>query len=315
MVKCLTRRHKTFVCRKKRPALILARKHQRRVLPAPPGYGVGGAHNYYFSHMLNCIYDCRYCFLQGMFRSAHYVLFVNFESFQSDMEELLSHHPGEPVWFFSGYDCDSLALDGISGFTDAFLPFFTRHPLAFLELRTKSVRVSSLLRQAALPNVVTAFSFTPEKISRTLERNVPSIAKRLASLVRLQQNNWPVALRFDPLIYSTDFREQYARLFETVFAVVDTDSLHSVSLGAFRMPRNFYKNIARLFPEEPLFASAYYNTGGVAVYPLEIEHMMTDYCTEKILCHVPLQKFFHSTATTETVNVSQANVLLPSRMC
>ena len=28
--------------------------------------------DWYFSHMLNCLYDCRYCFLQGMSRNHCY---------------------------------------------------------------------------------------------------------------------------------------------------------------------------------------------------------------------------------------------------
>ena len=63
----------SFDLQKQKPSLILARKHGNLVLPVPEGFGIGDGPNYYFSHMLNCLYDCRYCFLQGMFRSAHYV--------------------------------------------------------------------------------------------------------------------------------------------------------------------------------------------------------------------------------------------------
>ena len=38
---------------------------RKLVHPVPATYGIGGDENYYFSHMLNCLYDCRYCFLQG----------------------------------------------------------------------------------------------------------------------------------------------------------------------------------------------------------------------------------------------------------
>ena len=40
--------------------------------------------------MLNCVYDCRYCFLQGMYRSANYVLFVNYDDFRVQIEESIS---------------------------------------------------------------------------------------------------------------------------------------------------------------------------------------------------------------------------------
>ena len=72
-------RSQNFRLQKKNPAIIIARKNKGHALAAPEGYGLGGEHNYYFSHMLNCIYDCRYCFLQGMYQSAHQVLFVNYE--------------------------------------------------------------------------------------------------------------------------------------------------------------------------------------------------------------------------------------------
>jgi spore photoproduct lyase len=71
--------------RKQAPALILAKKHGKKVLPAPEGYGFEQGSGFYFSHMLNCLYDCRYCFLQGMYRSAHYILFTNYEDFMHDI--------------------------------------------------------------------------------------------------------------------------------------------------------------------------------------------------------------------------------------
>jgi hypothetical protein len=102
------RKAQNFRLQKNRPALILAAKHEGFVLPAPPGYGLGMPCNFYMSHMLNCVYDCRYCFLQGMYRSAHYVLYVNFEDFKAAMAATVTTTDAATC-FFSGYDCDSLA--------------------------------------------------------------------------------------------------------------------------------------------------------------------------------------------------------------
>ena len=77
-----------FRLQKQKPALILAEKYQNFVLETPKGYGIGAERNYYFSHMLNCLYDCRYCFLQGMYQSANYVLFVNYEDFQAEIRQI-----------------------------------------------------------------------------------------------------------------------------------------------------------------------------------------------------------------------------------
>lgn len=279
-------KNQNFRLQKRRPALILARKHEQRVLPAPAGYGIGGRNNYYFSHMLNCLYDCRYCFLQGMYRSAHHVLFVNYEDFEADMADVLDQHAGEPVWFFSGYDCDSLALEPVSGFAAHFLPFFERHPDAFLELRTKSTQVRSLLDRAPLPNVVAAFSFTPEAAAEQWEHRTPNIDRRLQAAARLQQAGWPIGLRFDPLLQMPGFEAHHEALFRQVFAVLDPARIHSVSTGAFRMPRPFMKNIQRLYPDESLFAVALEDDRGMVSHPRERERAMQDFCLARLAEYV-----------------------------
>ena len=167
-----------FRLQKHRPALILAHKAGRRVLPAPDGYGIGGERNYYFSHLLNCPYDCRYCFLQGLYRSAHLVLFVNYEDFQQDIAAHIAADAPNTPYFFSGYDCDSLALEGITHFTADFLPFFADHPQAYFELRTKSVRIKTLLATQPLPNCVVAFSMTPPALADQFEVGTPPVARR-----------------------------------------------------------------------------------------------------------------------------------------
>ena len=141
--------------------------------------------------MLNCIYDCRYCFLQGMYPSAHYVLFINFEDFLSDINAKSSQCAPEPSWFFSGYDCDSLALDQISNFVPSFLPYFKDNPTAHLELRTKSVNIQSILKHEPLANIITAFSFTPDELGKQIEKGVPTVSSRIKAMQKLTQ---PVGL-------------------------------------------------------------------------------------------------------------------------
>ena len=204
-----------FRLQKQRPALILARKHKGLVQQAPPGYGVGGDSNYYFSHMLNCLYDCRYCFLQGMYRSANYVLFINYEDFLDEMDSFVM--PGRQTWFFSGYDGDSLALEPVTGFAASILPWFEQRPDAWLELRTKSTQTGSLLSRNPLPNIVTAFSFTPEPVWKATEHRVPTVEKRARAMTQLARAGWPIALRIDPLIWHHGYEKHYGELFLQLF--------------------------------------------------------------------------------------------------
>jgi spore photoproduct lyase len=286
------RKSQNFRLQKKKPALILAKKHKGLVLPTPKQYGIGAEHNYYFSHMLNCLYDCRYCFLQGMFQSAHYVLFVNYEDFIEDMQSMLSRHEKETVHFFSGYDCDSLALDPVTNFTAEFLPFFTKNPQALLELRSKSTQIRSLIKQEPIQNCVIAFSFTPDKIARALEHKAPSIEKRISAIIELQNAGWKIGLRFDPLIYTKNYAEEYTTLFNSVFSKLDADLIHSVSLGGFRLPKDYFRKLEKLYPEERLFSSPLEEEDNSISYPANIRNEMLEFCKDIILQHIANEKFF-----------------------
>lgn len=265
-----------FRIQKQQPALILAQKEGKRVFPSPPGFGIGSQQNFYFSHMLNCLYDCRYCFLQGMYSSANYIVFVNYEDFMEDIKTL-SDSAVSPIYFFSGYDCDSLAYEPVTQFVKEFLPFFHDLKNAFLELRTKSTNVKELLIQKSYSHCIVAFSFTPEEISEQIEHKVPSVNKRIQSMKNVAEKGWPIGLRFDPLIYHPEFKVLYQKLIDHIFKAISPDSLHSVSLGPLRFPEKMYHKIVELYPNDPLLTQPLYRQGKLFSYRKEVEHDMKEW--------------------------------------
>ncbi len=281
-----------FRLQKQQPALILAEKYNNFVLPAPLNYNIGGKNNFYFSHMLNCIYDCRYCFLQGMYRSANYILFINYEDFDRAIIDTANQRPDEQNYFFSGYDCDSLALEPVTRFIEHTLPVFRGLDNAVIELRTKSTQIRNLLETEAMANCVVAFSLSPDSLAQALEHKAPPLRKRLDALEKLQQAGWPFGLSFDPIIYCDDYQEIYQAFFAEVFARIDLDRLHSVSLGTFRMPQGFYRNIVKLYPKERLFAGPLCESQSMVSYESEIEAQMLSFCQDQVLQHMPEEKLF-----------------------
>jgi spore photoproduct lyase len=227
-----------------------------------------------------------------MYQSAHYVLFVNYEDYQQQISEICAASPDEDIHFFSGYDCDSLALEPVTDFAKHFLPFFATQPNAWLELRTKSTQVRSLLNQPPVPRCVVAFSLSPDEIASKVEAKAPPVSRRLDALCKLQEQGWLIGLRFDPLIYQSDYQQQYQKLFADVFARIKLEQLHSVSLGVFRLPENFFKKIHKLYPEEKLFASPLTQENGMVSYKTELEQEMMAYCTQLLLSYIPKEKFF-----------------------
>ncbi len=287
------RRSQDFRFQKQHTSLILARKHEGYVLNAPDGYGVGGTKNYYFSVMLNCLYDCRYCFLQGMYRSAHHVVFVNFEDFAADIHKRLRDHgDDDEVWFFSGYDCDSLAMEPMFGFGEYFVDIAEREPKLWLELRTKSTQIRSLMAREPVDNVVVAFSFTPSQISESLEHRVPALSKRISAMVQLQRRGWKVGIRLDPLIFATDYQIQYSNLLEELFGEIDSKQLHSASVGVFRLPKAFYKNLEKLYPDDSFIAQPFIERNSQVSYPAAIEQEMKKWCYEKLTDYIDSEKIF-----------------------
>ncbi len=284
-------RAQNFRQQKQNPALILANKPGRRVHETPPGYHIGGTHNYYFSHMLNCIYDCRYCFLQGMYQSANYVVFVNTDDFFLDIKNTIDFHT-ESSWFFSGYDCDSLALDPITHFVSDCLDQFNTLDNAYLELRTKSTQIRPLLHRTAQPNVVVAYSLSPQAIVAAEEHGTPSLSKRIDALKTLQKRGWKIGLRFDPLLYADNFETLYGEMFEQVFAALDMSSVHSVSLGVFRLPKGFHKKFIKLYPNARILAAPMSLRSGMVSYPEETETRMREFCMSKLSTAIKPEQFF-----------------------
>jgi len=283
-----------FRIQKQNPSLILAAKQNKKVISTPQQYETGGGANYYFSHMLNCVYDCRYCFLQGMLRSANYLLFVNYEEFVSDIKTLAQTHASDrkPAWFFSGYDCDSLAYEPVTGFADFFIPAFSEIPNTVLELRTKSTQVRSLLDRSAQSNVVVASSLSPEPVAQELELGAPSLQKRVEALAKLQDAGWRIGLRFDPVVWHKDYLQNYQKMADFVFSQLDASRIDTVTLGSFRLPRGYYKTMHRLYPEHWLFNAGLDEEQGMIVYRREIEVEVLDKLQAVCSNFVPADKLF-----------------------
>ncbi|MEL7431879.1 MAG: spore photoproduct lyase family protein [Chlamydiota bacterium] len=242
------RRNQSFREQKKSPAWIVAKKHGALVHSIPKDFAIGGENNYYFSHVLNCPYDCTYCFLQGMYSSAYYVFFINFEEVQAEIERK------SPAHFFSGYDGDSLALEPKTHFLQEFLPFFASCPENLLEIRTKSLYVRPFMHLSPIKNVVIAWSLNPQNIVSSLEKKTPSLEKRLDAAQTMQKRGWKIGLRFDPVIFQDNFQETTRAFFAQVFAKINAKLVHSATLGAFRLPVSFRKQMEKNVANKKILA-------------------------------------------------------------
>ena len=286
------KRHQNFRLQKHQPKLILAKKHSNFVLPVPSGFGMNAKKNFYFSHMYNCLYDCKYCFLQGLYSSANLVLFVNYKDFFHSILELKNDNQNTSMTFFSGYDCDSLAFDKVSGFADQALNFFSQHPEIELELRTKSISASALFNREPISNCIVAFSLMPAEIAFKLDHNTPSISRRVNMIEKLANHGWRIGIRFDPLIHVNGWENLYNDLFQTVFKNLEENHIHSVSFGPLRFPKNMYKKIEKFYPQDKFYAFPMEEKKGYVSYGNDIEARMHQFIKTAIGKYVKKTKIF-----------------------
>ena len=83
-----------------------------------------------------------------------------YEDFYDEIKTKTEDSPNQKSWFFSGYDCDSLAMESITDFVKFFLPFFQEKPNVEIELRTKSVAIKRILNFEPFDTCIIAFSFS-----------------------------------------------------------------------------------------------------------------------------------------------------------
>ncbi|MAQ07618.1 MAG: DNA photolyase [SAR116 cluster bacterium] len=271
-------KNQNFRIQKSNPSLILAFKHNNYVLNTPEGFGIGSKKNYYFSHMYNCIYDCRYCFLQGMYSSSNYVLFVNYENFLEKIYKIIEENKNEELTFFSGYDCDSIALEKITGFVSYILPKIICKKNSLFEFRTKSTQLEPFLKHQPYDNIIIAFSLLPEELASKLDHRTPSIAKRIISIKKLSLSGWKIGLRFDPLIYHENWEKNYEKLFQQIFLNIDVRNIHSISFGSLRFPKKMFKKINKMYPQEKLFSYDFEIRQNYLSFNERLEKEMIDFC-------------------------------------
>ncbi len=282
------KRNQFFNAQKQKPALIIAKKYKNFLNRTPLNYGIGNSYNYYFSYMYNCIFDCKYCFLQGLYTSANFVVFINYEDFFLEIKKKAKELSEEKVTFFSGYDCDSLAYEPFSNFMKNAIDNTKSIKNIELEVRTKSTYIKPFLKNFS-PNIIIAFSFTPENFSKKYEIGVPQVSKRIKALKKLATKGWKIGLRFDPIVVYKGWQTDYDNLFKILFNNLRREQIHSVSYGNLRFPKHIYKKIVKNNPYEKLFFNLIKNNNS---YESNQINDINEYCKNSLNQFIEKEKIF-----------------------
>jgi spore photoproduct lyase len=169
-----------FQLQKRAQKLILAVKDSNFLYKGPDiCQNFGNSNFYYTSFLLNCIYNCDYCYLQGMYPSANIVAFVNIEDFFSAAEEKAAEHN---LFLAVSYDTDLLAFEGIIPYSSMWAEFAAGHPQIKIEIRTKSANCMAVSNINPVENVTLAWTLSPQSVIDKYEPLTPSLNSRIKAV-------------------------------------------------------------------------------------------------------------------------------------
>ncbi len=271
-------------------ALILAEKTGTLLYPgAPVCQDFGNRHFYYASNVMNCIYDCEYCYLKGMYSAGHMVVFVNTEDYFRETEELLKKHP---VYLCISYDTDLPAIEKWTGLLSEWCSFASDKKDLTLEIRTKSADTAFFEKQKPLENVIFAYTLSPDPVSKAYEHFAPLLSARLSAIKTAMDKGFAVRLCFDPMLFVENWEEVYGNMVEKTAAAIDLSKIRDCSIGTFRISSEYLRSMRKKSPGSAVVQYPYLNTDGVYGYEKALAEEMTSFLMLKIHKYISDEKIF-----------------------
>ena len=245
---------------------------------------------YYTSSIINCVYDCEYCYLQGVYSSGNIVIFVDIEKVFEEVEEL--YNKLKSLYLCVSYDTDLLAIENICSFSEKWYHFIKDKKDLKIELRTKSANIDKFLNLDVLDNFIIAFTLSPKDIALKNEKYTASFKNRVKAIKELQNKGWKVRICIDPLIYTDDFEKNYSEMIEYLFSEIDKNKVIDVSIGVFRTSKEYLKKMRNQNKKSEILYYPFECIDGVYTYSDKLKSYMIDFIKEKFLKYINIEKIY-----------------------
>ena len=245
---------------------------------------------YYTSSIINCVYDCEYCYLQGVYSSGNIVIFVDIEKVFEEVEEL--YNKLKTLYLCISYDTDLLAIENICGFSEKWYYFIEDKKDLKIELRTKSGNIDKFLNLKPLDNFIVAFTLSPENLALKNEKYTASFKNRVKAIKELQEKGWKVRICIDPLIYSDNFEENYSQMIEYLFNKINKEKVIDVSIGVFRISKEYLKKMRNQNQNSEILYYPFECIDGVYTYSDKTKSYMINFIKEQFLKYIDEKKIY-----------------------
>lgn len=274
------RKGQNYLSQHKAQSLIIASKQGKLVYSgAKVCQNFGNEHFYYTSCVMNCLYDCEYCYLKGMYPSGNMVLFINIEDILNEVKQILQRHP---AYICVSYDTDLIAIEGLTGFVKIWTEFVKMHKNLKIEIRTKCSSGTIVEDMEVVDGVIYAVTISPQYIIDQYEHGTSSMFDRIHWAKNMMDKGHLVRLCFDPMIYCKDWKIYYQDMLDTISQSIDMKKLMDVSVGSFRISVDYLKNMRNNAPYSSITQYPYENDEGVYHYKKEIMYEMEQFLVTRL---------------------------------
>lgn len=273
-----------FWRQKASPKLILAAKKENLIYPGNAFLQAGMSPNFgYNALVLNCPYDCHYCYLQGMYASANIVAFVNLEDYFAAAGDWIRDRPdpSSPASLAISYDSDLLALEGILGYVREWADWARGRRDVCIEVRTKSTGSRLIGEVEPTASLRLAWTLSPQEICRSYEPGTPPLEARIKALNRAASLGWPVSVCVDPVLRVPGWETVYGKFAETLQAALPWDVVERVELGVFRISPGYFKRMRRR-PDTDLLHYPYEHANNAVSYKEAERNELVNFLKERL---------------------------------
>ncbi|MCL2521562.1 MAG: hypothetical protein FWE36_01730 [Erysipelotrichales bacterium] len=248
-------------CRQKEAVKLILAKKPNNFLYSWSDNCINVADNsFYLTQVINCLYDCEYCFLKGMYDSANLLFFINTEDFDKAISMLKSGS-----YISLSYETDILSLDKLfTNLIDDYLKIISNNADKKFEIRTKSLNVEKMID--APENLLITYSILPEILISKFEKYTPSLEKRLLKINWLLAQGIKVRLAIDPILVMENYLDEYRLFCQKLKFFINLDKLEDIHVGPFRIAKDFLKKAKAQYSESLIWNYPYQIKNGNYTY-------------------------------------------------
>jgi spore photoproduct lyase len=278
---------------KQSPKLILAMKKDNFLYDGSAFVQNHRNPNFFYNALaLNCVYDCAYCYLQGMYNSGNQVLFVNLDEYFSHTDEAVKNRkdPDQPLYLCISYDTDLLGFESIAPFSRKWMEYAAKKKDLLIELRTKSANFAAIQDIPANPSTILAWSLSPETVSQKYESKAPPLRSRVKAMRKAMEAGWKVRVCIDPILPIPDWEKLYQEFVDRISELLTQANLLDVHIGIFRMNSGYFQNIRKRRPANELFYRNWVHKDGSVTHSEEERKALMSHVIRRLETYVSAEK-------------------------